>query len=214
MHIPKKFRQQDMDLLKGVIREYPFATLITHSEHGLNANHIPMLLSETSGGKDALHGHIARANPLWQEVPDQAEALVVFNGPHCYISPNHYPTKHETGKAVPTWNYIAVHVKGVISFVKEREWIHSMIDSLSREHERSEKQPWSVSDAPLDYIQKMLPAVVGIEISITSISGQWKLSQNQPEQNQTGVIKGLSAKESEQFQSMARLIQKYTVNEC
>jgi transcriptional regulator len=192
MHVPTPFQQHDADQLKQIILEYPFATLITHSEHGLEANHIPFIL-EQKDNTDILCGHIATANPLWKHMADTSDVLVVFNGPHCYISPNHYPTKKEHGKAVPTWNYIAVHVKGTLSFIRDAAWNIAMLEKLTQHQESSQETPWSINDAPDAYIQKMLPAIIGIEITISSITGQWKVSQNQPEKNQHGVLEGLSA---------------------
>jgi transcriptional regulator len=190
MHIPSKFKQNEESTLLEIIREYPFATLITNSESGIEATHLPVILAKTDG-KNIIQAHIARANKIWKSVKEDSEILLVFNGPNCYISPNYYPTKAEAGKAVPTWNYVVVHVKGHISFIHDEKWIYNMIDSLTNEHESMQEMPWSISDAPDTYINKMLPAIVGIEISVSSMEGQWKLSQNQPEVNKFGVIKGL-----------------------
>tara|TARA_R110001592_G_scaffold363017_1_gene679318 strand:- start:1657 stop:2274 length:618 start_codon:yes stop_codon:yes gene_type:complete len=195
MHIPSKFKQKDESQLKDIICEYPFATLITQSESGMEATHFPVILNSVDG-TDVIHAHIAKANKIWETVKEGSEILLIFNGPNCYISPNYYPTKKESGKAVPTWNYVVVHVKGQISFVHDKEWIYNMIDSLTNIHESNQEIPWSISDAPEAFINKMLPAIVGIEISIDSIEGQWKLSQNQPEVNKSGVVKGLDKHES------------------
>lgn len=196
MHIPSKFKQKDESQLKEVIREYPFATLITQSESGIEATHFPVILNSVEG-KDIIQAHIAKANKIWEMVKEGSEILLIFNGPNCYISPNYYPTKKESGKAVPTWNYVVVHVKGRISFVHDEKWIYNMIDSLTSIHESNQEIPWSITDAPDAFIKKMLPAIVGIEISIDSIEGQWKLSQNQPEVNKFGVVKGLESHESD-----------------
>jgi len=209
MHIPKKFKQENIAELKHLIQKYPFATLVTHSNSGLEANHIPFVLKEIDG-KQLLQGHIARANPLWQNLSDGSEVLAVFNGPNYYISPNHYPTKKETGKAVPTWNYIHVHVKGTLSYIHDSEWLYNMIDKLTQQHESGRLEPWSIEDAPEDYIQKMLPAIVGLEINITSIEGQWKLSQNQPVENREGVIKGLLQEDDHHAKIMSMLVEQYS----
>ncbi|SHF91316.1 negative transcriptional regulator, PaiB family [Microbulbifer donghaiensis] len=191
MYTPKKFNQTDIGKLKGIMVDYPFATLVAFSKSGLDAHHIPLLVSERKGAI-FLQGHIAKANPLWKELDDRSNVLAVFSGPNCYISPNHYPTKQETGKAVPTWNYVSVHAKGILSFVQDKEWIYEIIDKLTIQHEGTSEGAWSISDAPESYIQRMLPAIVGLEIEVTSLSGQWKLSQNQPERNRQGVMVGLS----------------------
>lgn len=190
MHIPSNFKQHDERQLKSIIREYPFTTLITQSEYGVEATHFPVILQRIEG-KDVIQAHIAKANKIWETVKEGSEILLIFNGPNCYISPNYYPTKKESGKAVPTWNYVVVHVKGKISFIHDQKWIYNMIDCLTSIHESNQEIPWSISDAPDTYIKKMLPAIVGIEISIDSIDGQWKLSQNQPEINKLGVINSL-----------------------
>lgn len=193
MHIPDKFKQTEEEQLKELIREYPFSTLITHSESGIEANHLPVTLTNIDG-KDVIHAHIAKANALWKSVQNGAEILLIFNGPNCYVSPNYYPTKKASGKAVPTWNYVTVHVKGSISFIHDESWIYSILDTLTSEHESNQEEPWSIKDAPETYIKKMLSAIVGIEITIDSILGKWKLSQNQPDINKLGVIKGLLVK--------------------
>jgi transcriptional regulator len=156
----------------------------------VEATHLPVILTCIEG-KDVIQAHIAKANKIWESVKDGSEILLIFNGPNCYISPNYYPTKKEAGKAVPTWNYVVVHVKGKISFIHDVKWVYNMINTLTSEHESNQEIPWSISDAPDTYIKKMLPAIVGIEIPIDSIKGQWKLSQNQPEVNKFGVVQGL-----------------------
>lgn len=207
MHIPKNFEQNDPEQLKTVIRDYSFATLITHSDAGLEANHIPMVLVE-SGNQDFLQGHLALANPLWKSIKDGSNVLVVFHGPNSYISPNYYPTKQETGKVVPTWNYVAVHVKGVMNCIHDDDWKMDLITRLTDQHEAAQEKPWSVSDAPEDYTRRMLPAIVGIEIEITSIVGKWKVSQNQPEKNKQGVITGLSESTNSGDIKMAAIIKE------
>ena len=205
MHIPKPFRQEKNSELLALMREYPFATLITQATSGIEAHHLPISLSWQED-KLYLHAHIAKVNTVWQSVTESSEVLVIFNGPNCYISPNHYPTKQQTGKAVPTWNYVAVHVKGHITFIHDPEWIYQALENLTAEHESGQYNPWSISDAPTSYIERMLPAIVGIEIAVASITGQWKLSQNQPAVNQIGVIDGLSASENHNDKTVAALV--------
>jgi len=205
MFIPKKFQQIDPHALNDIILQYSFATLITHSDIGLEANHIPFYLTH-SGGKTLLQGHIAKTNPLWKNVKNKADVLVVFNGPNCYISPNYYPTKQETNKAVPTWNYVTVHVKGIMSYIHDKEWNLNMINNLTDQHEAKQTIPWSVSEAPDEYIKKMLSAIVGIEIDVSSITGQWKVSQNQSTRNKQGVISSLLQENEPDAQKIADLI--------
>ena len=211
MYIPRKYQQDDVNKYKELITQYPFATLITYTESGIEANHIPLILNHVNG-KDVLQGHIAKANPLWKNVSDKSKVLIVFNGPNCYISPNYYPTKKENGKAVPTWNYVTVHVQGAISFITDDKWNLDMVNNLTNHHEAQQPQPSSISDAPQEYIQRMLPAIVGIEIEILSMMGKWKVSQNQPDKNKQGVYAELSqlAQESENsVLQMAELVKSY-----
>lgn len=205
MHIPSKFKQTEENQLKAVIEQYPFATLVVHSSSGVEATHFPVILADKNG-EEVIQAHIAKANKIWQSVANGTEVLLIFNGPNCYISPNYYPTKKATGKAVPTWNYVAVHVKGKISFIHDNKWIYTMINSLTTKHESDQPIPWSMSDAPESYINKMLPAIVGIEISIDAIEGQFKLSQNQPEVNKNGVVNGLAATGDANASSVAMLV--------
>ncbi|MCX4029302.1 FMN-binding negative transcriptional regulator [Endozoicomonas sp. SM1973] len=195
MFIPKAFEQNDTESLIGLMREYPFATLITVSEaEGIEANPMPLSFIQDED-KQYLQGHIAKANSLWKSVNNGSEVLVVFNGPNGYISPNYYPTKQETGKAVPTWNYVTVHVSGRLSFIHDADWNRAMIDRLTVEHEAAQKTPWTLNDAPEGYIERMLQAIIGVNVEIFSIIGKWKLSQNQSEKNRNGVINGLLGQE-------------------
>ncbi|SMM98847.1 Transcriptional regulator [uncultured Candidatus Thioglobus sp.] len=213
MHIPKNFKQNDPVQFEQLINKYPFASLITNSKSELEVNHIPLILNQ-SNEKQVLHGHIAKANPLWKNLKGKSEVLVVFNGPNCYISPNYYPTKKETGKVVPTWNYVVLHIKGTISFIHDNQWKLNSVNNLTKQHENEQPIPWSVSDAPDEYIQKMLPAIVGLEIEILSSTGQWKVSQNQPEQNKQGVIAGLSQESESNYQKIAKLVANNAVKIC
>lgn len=206
MYIPKAFQQEDPEQLEQLIVDYPFGTLISYSDSGLDAQHLPFLLAEEQG-KKVLKAHISKGNPLWQEVQDGSEVLAVFQGPNGYVSPNYYPTKHESGKGVPTWNYAVVHVKGRVRFIQDAAWVKSLVDELTAQHEAEQEMPWSTADAPSGYIEKMLPAIVGLEVEITSITGKWKLSQNQPEENQHGVIVGLAAQKKTNTLAIARFMQ-------
>ncbi|MFT5760380.1 MAG: transcriptional regulator [Alteromonadaceae bacterium] len=208
MYIPKKYQQGDTHKFKELMIKYPFATLISHHDAGLDADHIPLLLKHVNG-KDVLQGHIAKANPLWTNVKDDSEVLVVFNGPNCYISPNYYPTKQEHGRVVPTWNYVVVQVKGIISIIHDDQWKLKLIENLTNLHEASQPTPWTVTDAPTAYIDKMLPAIVGLEVDILSITGKWKVSQNQPEINKQGVYTGLSQETESNAHKIAEWVKEH-----
>ena len=205
MHVPKIFQTTDLTDLEKMIVEYPFASLVTHCDTGLTVNHIPFFLDKPTG-KQVLQGHIAKANPLWKSLADESEVLVVFHGPNCYISPNHYPTKQQTGRAVPTWNYVAVHVKGLLAYRFDTEFKLEMLNNLTFQHEQKQSSPWSINDAPEEYIQRMLPAIVGLEIEVLTITGQSKVSQNQPDINQQGVIDGLLKSQQGDDLEIAKLV--------
>ena len=202
MYNPKHFEQSNPGSLKEFISDYPLAVLVSSTLSGLEGNHLPLYLVE-EGENLLLRGHVARANSLWEEVEENAPVLAIFQGPHAYISPNWYPTKREDGKAVPTWNYTAVYVNGNISFIMGDSWKRDVVSCLTNKLEQKEGSSWKVSDAPEEYLDKQLKAIVGIEISVNSLKGKWKLSQNQPANNKKGVIKALS--ESEQVGAKATM---------
>jgi transcriptional regulator len=195
MYTPTHFQEPRLEVLHHLIRTHPLATVVTLSDQGLDANHIPFVLSPQEGPYGTLRCHVARANPIWKEATQAAmqatETLLIFHGPQAYISPSWYPSKAETGKVVPTWNYAVVHAHGKMRVVDDPVWLRSQLEAITRQNESAMLQPWQVKDAPADYIEKMMAAVVGIEIPITRLTGKWKVSQNQPEQNRAGVVDGL-----------------------
>jgi transcriptional regulator len=192
VYIPKHFAETDVAEMHALMRAHPLATLISHGLDGLNANHIPWLLANDATPYGTLQGHIARANPLWKTGNVAGEVLVVFQGDESYISPSGYATKTEHGKVVPTWNYAAVHAYGELRVIDDPVWVFAQISALTAANEAALPQPWAVTDAPADYTEKMLGAIVGIEIRITRLLGKWKLSQNQPPANQTSLIRALA----------------------
>ena len=191
MYLPKHFAEPRIEVMHELMRVHPLATLITLSSTGLNANHIPLQLVAKASSFGTLQGHVARANPLWQDFDRDVETLAVFQGPDAYISPSWYATKKETGKTVPTWNYATVHAHGVLRVIDDATWVRAQIDALTTHNEAHLPHPWAVSDAPRDYVENMIAAVVGIEIVITRLAGKWKVSQNQPAKNQAGIVEAL-----------------------
>jgi transcriptional regulator len=191
MYLPKHFAEPRVEVMHELMRAHPLATLVTFSSSGLDANHIPLQLVADATPFGTLQGHVARANPLWQTFDKGVEVLVIFQGPDAYISPSWYATKKETGKAVPTWNYAVVHAHGMLRAIDDTTWIRKQIEALTTRSEAPLPHPWAVTDAPDDYVEKMIAAVVGIEIEITRLSGKWKVSQNQPTENQAGIIEAL-----------------------
>lgn len=190
MYTPKHFKEENDDLLLNFIRKHPFATLITTHSHGIEANHLPLYLTTSNAGNVILQGHIAAANSIWKTA-DQQQVLVIFQGSNAYISPNWYPTKAIDGKAVPTWNYEAVHIRGKITFIHDSDWKMQLLNDLTAEHEQHFEQPWTIADAPEEFIRKLLPAIVGFEITLDDLQGKFKLSQNQPAENKQGIAANL-----------------------
>lgn len=202
MYLPKSFHETRIDVLHALIRAYPFGTVVMHGAEGFVANHLPFELASDT----LLHGHVARGNELTQA--DGAPVLVIFQAADGYISPNWYPSKHETGREVPTWNYAVVHVHGRIRVTDDKAWLRQLLERLTDRHEADQPKPWHVSDAPEDHIEKMLQAIVGIEISIDRIEGKFKLSQNHPGANRAGVVRGLGERAGRRDGELADLMQQ------
>ncbi|HEX5055448.1 MAG TPA: FMN-binding negative transcriptional regulator [Gammaproteobacteria bacterium] len=193
MYIPKQFEETRVEVMHELMRANPLATLITLASAGLNANHIPFYLSPEPAPYGVLQGHVARANTVWTDFAKDTEALVIFHGPQAYISPSWYATKRETGEVLPTWNYITVHAYGSLRIKDDPAWLQAQLEALTSRNEADFQEPWKIADAPQDFTEKLIGAIVGIEIVITRLHGKWKLSQNQPERNRQGVIKGLES---------------------
>ena len=185
MYIPDAFRESDPARLHQVIRDYSFATLITHSE-SLVASHVPILLDPARGEHGTLRGHMARANPQWRDFKDDAEVMAIFHGPHTYISPSWYPTH----PAVPTWNYVAVHAYGVPRLIEERAALRRLLDDLVRMYESGFEHPWKF-DLPQRFTETMIDMIVGFEIPLTRLEGKFKLNQNRSAADRRGVIEVL-----------------------
>jgi len=188
MYLPSHFEQQDPEALHALMREHPLATLVSVQADGPTADHVPL---EYDAATRTLRGHVARANPLWREAAGQA-VLAVFCGPQVYVTPSWYPSKATTNKVVPTWNYTVVHAHGTLQAVEDAPWLHDLVSRLTRHHESPRAQPWAVSDAPDDYVQQMLRAIVGIQIPVDQLIGKWKVSQNRSADDRRGVAQGLA----------------------
>lgn len=209
MYLPTHFEEPRIEVMHELMRARPLATLVMQSPDGLDANHIPLHLAAGASPFGSLQGHVARANPLGSKLNENIPVLAIFHGPDAYISPSWYATKKETGKAVPTWNYVVVHAHGTLRIIDDAAWLRAQLDALTTRHEESFPHPWSLSDAPHDYTEKMISAVIGIEIVISKLSGKWKTSQNQPMANQAGVIDGLRSSERDHSTAMAALIEAH-----
>lgn len=203
MHIPAAFRQDDLTQLHAQMRENPLAALVSHGASGLQASHVPLLLVAEEGDYGTLYGHFARANPQWQVFAEQPEALAIFSGADAYVSPSAYPSKAEHGKAVPTWNYISVHAHGQLEVFDDPERLRQLLAHMTAAHEGNQPKPWAIDDAPRDYIDSMLRAIVGFALPIQRLQGQWKLSQNRNAADHTGVQQVLSASPQAKDQALA-----------
>ena len=190
MYQPAHFNEADPDTLHALMREFPLATLIRGGAE-LAADILPLEVDRVGDGW-RVTGHVARANPLWREADGQP-VLLVFQGPQAYVSPNWYPSKFQHGKAVPTWNYAMVQVHGTLRATQDPAWLRAFVTRLTERHEAGRAAPWHVADAPADYLDAMLKAIVGIEIEVTRVEGKFKLSQNRDAADRTGVVLGLEA---------------------
>jgi transcriptional regulator len=192
MYLPSHFVESRPEVLRQFVVDHPLGLLVTLAADGLQANSIPFLLdAEPADAAGTLRAHVARANPLWRAARTDVESLVVFQGPQAYVSPSMYPTKAATGKVVPTWNYLMVQARGTLRAIDDAAWVRALVTRLTARHEAARPVPWAVSDAPDDYIETMLRAIVGIELTLTSISGKWKVSQNRLAVDRAGVAYGL-----------------------
>ena len=191
MYIPPHFAETREAELHRIIRAYPLGTLVTALPDGLDANHIPFELDPSSGPHGTLHGHVARANPVWQQASSGSEVLVIFRGTDAYISPNWYPSKHETHRQVPTWNYEVVHVHGTLTIRDDEKYVRGVVARLTRTHESREPQQWKMRDSAPGYIDSMLQMIVGIEVQITRIVGKVKLSQNRELRDRSNAVEEL-----------------------
>jgi transcriptional regulator len=205
-YLPAHFNETDAATQQALVSSYPLATWVVQHEGELLVNQIPFLLDPERGEHGTLLAHVARANPVWQCLT--ASSVLVFQGPQAYISPNWYPSKQVHGKAVPTWNYATVQAHGVPQAFDDPARLLALVTRLTLIHEASQPLPWQVSDAPADYVEKMLKAIVGIEIPVQRWVGKWKTSQNRPLADQQGVATGLSALGCPHTAAMAALVQR------
>ncbi len=191
MYQPPHFREDRLEVQHTLIRACPLGLLITDGPGGLEANHIPFLIDQGASERGTLRAHLARANPQLAMLAEVTECLVVFQGPDHYISPSLYPTKRESGKVVPTWNYITVHAWGRPRVIDDAAWLRRQIDDLTIHNEASRAAPWNVADAPEPFIAAQIKGIVGLEVPIARIAGKWKVSQNRPAADRAGVVEGL-----------------------
>lgn len=178
MYVPAHFAITDPAALHRLMREHPLGALVTHGADGLDADHIPFLFDPNKGERGTLIGHVARANSVWQRCPTGTPVMVIFRGAEAFISPSWYPSKHDAHRQVPTWNYEVVHAHGILTVHDDERFVRGVVARLTRQHEAGEAKPWTMSDAPPDFIDSILRNIVGIEITLSSLVGKAKLSQN------------------------------------
>lgn len=207
MYTPPAFRQDNLATLQAQIAQTPLAILVTQGDHGPQASHLPLLFEPQQGERGTLHGHFARANSHWQALASGAEVLVIFPGAQAYVSPGYYPSKAEDHKVVPTWNYIAVHAHGQAEVYDDPQRLRSLLEALTQKHEQGRAAPWSLDQAPTDYLDRMLGAIVGFSLPIERLEGKWKLSQNQTPANFAGVQQGLATSPQPDAQAVAQVME-------
>ena len=201
MYLPPHFSEPRLEELHRILREHPLGMLVTHGPAGLDANHIPFELDPERGPHGTLLAHVARANPLCTEFAGGADVMVVFRGVQGYISPNWYPSKHETHRQVPTWNYEVVHAHGRLRLVDDEKFVRGIVARLTRRHEATEPKPWKMGEAPADYLDRMLQAIVGVEIEVVRLEGKRKLSQNREARDVDGAVRALQERGQEALSS-------------
>jgi len=208
MYEPPLHRQDQLDAQHALIRAHPLGLLISHGAQGLEANSIPFLIDPAASKFGTLQAHMARANGQWRSLGEADDVLVVFQGPDHYITPAWYQTKRETGKVVPTWNYLMVQARGRPRVIEDAGWLRKQIEALTDRHEKPRPAPWAVGDAPEPFVESQIRAIVGVEIEIAEISGKWKASQNRPAADRAGVIAGLAELGDEDSRAMAAIVRE------
>jgi len=206
MYAPQHFEEARVEELHRTIMQYPLGVFVLQGPNGLDAHHLPFELNADAGERGHLLAHVARANPVWKEIRDGDEALVIFRGGDAYVSPNWYPSKHERHRQVPTWNYRVVHVHGKVMVRDDEKFVRGVVARLTRTHEgrTASPRPWRMTDSAKEYIDQMLAAIVGIEIEIARMIGKWKLGQNKEERDRVGAAEELR-KRGEEVISTAML---------
>jgi transcriptional regulator len=204
MYIPKSFSEPDQNVLHEFMEQHSFAALVTSNNGQLVATHLPFYLDRSRGEHGTLVAHMARANPQWKDIGTEQEALVIFQGPHAYITPSWYepvPTN------VPTWNMTIVHAYGVPRLIEDHDEMYAMLTRLVNDNEGGFESPWNIQNSEA-YVHKTIAAIVGLEVPITRLEGKFKLSQNRSETDQQHVIEALSKSENETDRQVADLMDK------
>lgn len=208
MLVNPRHRLTDRDAIHSLVASHPLGAWVCQGHEGLIANHVPFLLDRSRGPCGTLIGHIARANTVWRELAPATPSVVMFQGPQAYITPGWYPGKALHGRVVPTWNYVVAHAHGVARAIEDRDWLLDMLNQLTDVHEARRAEPWRVGDAPASFIDKLMRAIVGIEIPINRLEGKLKASQDEALQDRVGTVRGLQEEACGNARSMADLVMK------
>lgn len=208
MYIPAPNREDNVSELQRFIRANPLCTLVTLNGKRLVASHIPVMLHESASRFGVLRGHLARGNSQWRDCDTDVEALAIFTGPQHFISASWYPGTRTHGEEVPTWNYVAVHAYGSLRTIEYPNWLLDHLTTLVDENEQIVETPWSVSDAPPEFIASQMRSIVGVEIDVSRVEGKWKASQNRNDEDAAGVVAGLSSLGTAASEVMSELIRK------
>lgn len=208
MYVPPAFNEDRLPVLHDAIRQARLATLVTLGGDGLEASHLPVLLDADRGPYGTLLGHFSRANPQWSRIAPDVQALAIVTGPDAYVTPSWYETKRQTGKAVPTWNYVAIHAYGNLELFEDPEQLRSVVTRLTDRHEAGRPDAWAVGDAPEDFLQGMFKGIVGFRLPIARIEGKWKMSQNRSAEDRAGVVDGLRSEGGPEELAVAALMDK------
>lgn len=208
MHVSKHHALDDREAVFGLMEAHPLGAWVCQTASGLVANHVPFLLDRSRGEFGTLVGHVARANPVWRELGAAAPSVVMFQGPQAYISPGWYPGKVAHGKVVPTWNYTVAHAHGIARAVDDRDWLLDMLSRLTATHEAGQPMPWRMGDAPADYIDRMLRAIVGVELPIERLEGKLKASQDEDLADRLGTVRALRSDPRDEARAVAGLVEK------
>jgi len=208
MYMPPFNEEKRLPVLHELMRTHPLATLVTMTEKGLFATHLPLVLHAEESEHGTLRGHISRANLQGRSTNADVDALAIFAGSQHYISPIWYPSKHDDPATVPTWNYVVVHAYAPIHFIDDPTWLHTHLETLTNIHEAASPKPWKITDAPADYIAGQARGIIGIELPIRTLEGKWKVSQNRTLADRTGVAQGLSDLGTPEALAMKTLVQQ------
>lgn len=205
MYVPEHFKLGDAAEQHALMRAYPFAALITTSDTGFEVTHLPTML-KSEGELGVVECHVSRANPHWREIAKSGRGLLIYTGPEAYITPAWYPSKHEHGKVVPTWNYAVVHAHGAAEIVDDREWLVRHVSELTDQQEAGAAVPWATTDAPGNFIEVLSRGIVGMRFVIDRLEGKAKMSQNRELPDRAGVVAGLASRAAEGNAKVADLV--------